>query len=73
MQPAMTKMSNRPKTDYKLTAIGGNRYPTLEAAQEAVRETIVQELVAAIRKGLASGVLVVIDGKVAFSDDEAEL
>lgn len=58
------------KTDYELTAIGGNRYPSLEAAQEAARETMVQGLVAAIGEGLLRGVLVVSNGKVVFADEE---
>jgi hypothetical protein len=59
----------KPETRYKLTEVGGDRYPSLEAAQAAALEPVVEGLVAAIREGLASGVLVVSGGKVVLAED----
>jgi hypothetical protein len=56
--------------EYKLTAIGGNRYPSLEAAQAAALEPVAQALAIAIRKGLEAGELVVVDGKVVIPESD---
>jgi hypothetical protein len=55
---------SKKKEEYMLTAIGGDRYPSLKAAQAAVLEPVAQALASAIRQGLASGALAVVDGKV---------
>jgi hypothetical protein len=50
--------------------VGENRYPSLQAAEAAALKPVVEALVAAIREGLASGALVVVDGKVVIAATE---
>ena len=50
-------------SDYKVTVQGSDRYPSLEAAQAALLEPLAEALAAIIRERLASGELVVVDGK----------
>jgi hypothetical protein len=63
----VTGKRNKPAKQYELTAIGGDRYPSLEAAQAAVKGPLVEILVAAIHRGQANGTLVVVDGKVVLA------
>ena len=61
---------SKPEKPYELEEIGGDRYPSLEAAQAALLEPLVDALVACIREGLAIGALVVSDGKVVFAEED---
>jgi hypothetical protein len=63
---------SREKKEYKLTVVGGNRYPCLEAAQAAALKPPAEALVACIRRGLASGALVVSDGQVVLAEERDE-
>jgi hypothetical protein len=63
-------MRRRTKKEYKLTEIGADIYPSLEAAQAALLEPLAEVLAIAIRKGLAAVALVVSDGRVVLPERE---
>ena len=63
---------SRNEKEYKLREIGGERYPSLGAAQAAALEPLVQTLAACIEEGLARGVLVISDGEVVLAEKEVE-
>jgi hypothetical protein len=56
-------------TDDLVVEVGDDRYPSLEAAQAAALKPVAQALASAIREALASGALVVSEGKVVFAED----
>ena len=60
--------TSKKKVEYKLTTIGGDCYPSLEAAQAALLEPLSQALADAVGKGLANGTLAVVDGKVVIAE-----
>ena len=58
----------RARKAYEVQEIGGDRYPSLEAARAALLEPLPEALAAIIREKLANGELVVVDGKVVQRD-----
>jgi hypothetical protein len=57
-------MAGKSDKPYRLEAVGGDRYPSLEATQAAATRPVAQALAIALLEMLASGELIVVDGKV---------
>ncbi len=54
----------RPAQPFIVRQVGGHRFPDLESAQRAALRPLAADVAASIRKLLATGVLVIVDGRI---------
>ena len=56
--------------EYKLTVVGGDRYPSLEALQAELAEPLTRAVTAMIKEMLAQGEVIIRDGKWIYTGRE---